>query len=468
MAKKQKSIDKLIEEALVPRAEQPFEVPENWKWVRVKAVLEDMISSNPLHIDNKYFQYIDVDAVDNSKQEIKQVKKLRIEDAPSRARRKVKSNDVIISMVRPYLKNIAKIKGDVEGVIASTAFYVCSPKNGLLTDYLYYYLCSAIATKYLISKTRGDNSPSVKNTDFESMPFPLPPIEEQKRIVKKVELLLSKIDEAKQLIEKAKESFELRRASILNKSIRGFYTKDFREESVRKNEVLKADKFTEKLLEPPFQLPIGWVWVKLEDILKEKKSLSYGILKPGEMDTKGIPMIRVMDIGKGKYNETELFKVSKELNNEYKRTQTEEGDILLAIMATIGRAVVVDKDHKNMNVNRAIAVIKIRNDVNSKFICNVILSPYFQKVFVENKIGSAQSRINLSDLRKFLIPLPPLKEQEKIVEAIEGLNEGENKLDNLIDKLRQLDNLKQSIMYKAFRGELGTSNSSDFPPVNLL
>ncbi|BBP91328.1 hypothetical protein BsIDN1_49460 [Bacillus safensis] len=109
---------------------------------------------------------------------------------------------------------------------------------------MYSYLCSNYATQYLIDHTRGDNSPSVRSTDYEKMPLPLPPVNEQKRIAEKVERLLSKIEEAKQLIEEAKETFELRRAAILDKAFRGELTRKWRGENA---DITTANEWIEQI-----------------------------------------------------------------------------------------------------------------------------------------------------------------------------------------------------------------------------
>ena len=222
----------------------------------------------------------------------------------------------------------------------------------------------------------------------------------------------------------------------------------------------KAKKTTEELLqeallskeEAPYEVPENWIWIELNDILN---SLSYGILKPGDEDLEGIPMIRVLDIDYGKFRDTQLFKVSPELHKEYSRTETEVGDILLAVMATIGRAVVVDEEHSGFNVNRALAVLKLNDKVIPQFVCNLILSPYFQKIFVEKKLGSAQSRINLKDLRTFKIPLPPLNEQKRIVEKLDILLNKVDEAKQIIEEVKKTFELRRTaILDKAFRGEL--------------
>ncbi len=167
---------------------------------------------------------------------------------------------------------------------------------------------------------------------------------------------------------------------------------------------------------PP--LPEGWAWATIEQLLRTDSGLAYGILKPGPEDPHGIPMVRIMDVGEGKMAPTEIMKVAPEVSDQFKRTLLEEGDILLAVMATVGRCVVVPSYLIGANVNRALAVIKPTKFVSSEFLGIALRSPRLQQLFQANKIGSAQPRINLADLRTYSLPLPPRQEQEQIVRIV--------------------------------------------------
>ena len=114
-------------------------------------------------------------------------------------------------------------------------------------------------------------------------------------------------------------------------------------------------------------LPEGWTYATIEQLLRDDGGLSYGILKPGEPDPDGVPMVRVMDIGHGRMNDTEIFKVTRKLSDEFRRTILEQDDIMLAVMATVGRCAIVPTHLVGANVNRALAVLKLTKDVSSKF-----------------------------------------------------------------------------------------------------
>ena len=166
--------------------EIPFDLPDSWSWARGKSVFMPMESTKP----SSDFVYIDVEAVNNRLNIIDKPKKVRIENAPSRATRKLHKNDLLFSMVRPYLKNIALVDDIYKDAIASTGFYVITPSLGYYPIFLYYLMLSNYVVDGLNSFMKGDNSPSINNCHIENYLYPLPPIEEQQRIVEKIEQLM--------------------------------------------------------------------------------------------------------------------------------------------------------------------------------------------------------------------------------------------------------------------------------------
>ena len=167
----------------------PFDLPESWSWTRGMSVFMPMESTKP----SSDFVYIDVDAVNNRLNIIDNPKKVRFENAPSRATRKLHKNDLLFSMVRPYLKNIALVDDTYIDAIASTGFYVITPSLGYYPVFLFYLMLSNYVVDGLNAFMKGDNSPSINNCHIEDYLYPLPPIEEQKRIVNKIEQLFKQL-----------------------------------------------------------------------------------------------------------------------------------------------------------------------------------------------------------------------------------------------------------------------------------
>ena len=172
-------------------------LPQNWTWVKGTNIFLPMKSTKP---KEEQFQYIDIDSIDNKRQIISEVKTLKTSNAPSRATRYTQKNDVIFSMVRPYLRNIAKVNKDK--YIASTGFYVCSPNPRLLySDYCFYLMISDYVVNGLNQFMKGDNSPSINKRHIDKWLFPLPPLAEQHRIVQRIEVLFSHLDKIQTALE---------------------------------------------------------------------------------------------------------------------------------------------------------------------------------------------------------------------------------------------------------------------------
>ena len=164
-------------------------LPNGWCLIQGKSLYKPMKSMKP---KDSVFNYIDIDSINNAKQSIDSVKVVKTENAPSRASRYTQKGDIVFSMVRPYLKNIAIVPAN--DCIASTGFYVCSPSNVAISKYCYYLMISDYTVSGLNQFMKGDNSPSINRGDIDNWLFPLPPLSEQHRIVAKIEELFAQLD----------------------------------------------------------------------------------------------------------------------------------------------------------------------------------------------------------------------------------------------------------------------------------
>ena len=175
--------------APISKDEIPFDIPENWIWCRLGDILAPMQSTTP---KGAFFKYIDIDAIDNSTCRIKAPKMIESKNAPSRASRFTKKGDILFSLVRPYLRNIAKVTEN--DCIASTGFFVCSPII-VNSDFCFFLLTSNYVVDGLNQFMKGDNSPSISSQNLIDFTIPLPPLNEQSRIVTKIEELFSTLDQ---------------------------------------------------------------------------------------------------------------------------------------------------------------------------------------------------------------------------------------------------------------------------------
>lgn len=181
-----------VEQIGVPPEDVPFAIPEKWKWVQLK----NLVDVTKQKIPDKDFLYLDVSGVAPSKKSIQSLSAIKANDAPSRARKIVKEGMVLFSTVRPYfLKTVVAENLDLEKeTIASTAFAIFSCKNELLNKFIWLVLQSPYFLEYVTSCQKGSTYPAITDKLFYSAYVPLPPVEEQRRIVQKVIELLGEVE----------------------------------------------------------------------------------------------------------------------------------------------------------------------------------------------------------------------------------------------------------------------------------
>ena len=168
-------------------SEAPFAIPSSWAWVKGCDIFLPIDNTEP---QGDFFKYIDIDSIDNKNKKVKSPKTIETKNASSRARRPLEYGDVLFSMVRPYLENIALIDETLADCIASTGFFVCRT-NILDSRFLYYLMISPYVVYGLNSFMKGDNSPSIVKDDILNFNYPLPPLQEQKEITQTLDTLFT-------------------------------------------------------------------------------------------------------------------------------------------------------------------------------------------------------------------------------------------------------------------------------------
>ena len=172
--------------------ELQFAAPRGWKWARIRKVTSDRGQMVP----DQDFTYVDVTAINKEVGRIEEAKVTSASEAPSRARKIICQGDVLYSCVRPYLLNIAIVETDISPPpIASTAFAVLNGFGSVLPRYQWIVLRSPFLVTCVEQKMRGQAYPAINDSDFALLPFPLPPLAEQHRIVAKVDELMALCDQ---------------------------------------------------------------------------------------------------------------------------------------------------------------------------------------------------------------------------------------------------------------------------------
>lgn len=433
--KKSKPLPEITEDEI------PFEIPESWEWVRINGI----VCNNGQEKPQCKFSYIDIGSIDNVHQKLNQNENIvEAKDAPSRARKIVKYGDIIYSTVRPYLHNMCIIDKEFSfKPIASTGFAVMSCLGKLYNRYLFFYLMSPTFDNYANASenARGATYPAINDDRLYRAIVPIPPLEEQHRIVAKIEEILPYIDQYDKVYTKL-ETFNKKfpedmKKSILQMAMQGKLVEQRPEEGTadelygqivaEKAQLIKDGKIKkEKPLpeitedEIPFEIPSSWKWVKLNDLCEKIGSGSTPSGGRNIYKEEGIKFLRSQNVYNDGIRYEGIVYISEELNK--KGSIVKAKDILLNITGgSIGRCAVVPDDFDIANINQHVMIIRGVNLDIRFWIHNIIISPYIQSKIMDVQVGVSREGLSAEKLKNFLIPLPPLEEQKRIVAKIEEL-----------------------------------------------
>ena len=480
------SLEEKLRQALVPVDEQPYTIPSNWVWTRYDVLFSD-ISKNEKKIEEKnYLENGEIAIVSQGKDKI------------------VGYSDIL--EVKPYKEELPLIIfGDhtLNVKYIEFPFYIGADGVKVLktTDIIIpkflFYLLNNLKTFSLINTGYRRHYPILKK-----LFFPLSPLNEQKRIVEKLDFLFEKIKRAKEIIEEIKIDIENRKISILDRAFKGTLTSKWRsenkisdvkellksinEEKIKKweEDCLQAEKDGNKkpkkptitevkdmivpVDEQPYKLPDSWVWVRLGDIVEiNPNKIKINIDENELVDF--IPMKNVSE------NSPEIiennFEKFKNLQKGY--SQFIENDILFAkitpCMENGKTAIVSNLKEKIGYGSTEFHVLRSTKIISNKLLYNFLKQQRFRKDAKYNMTGSVGfRRVPTEFMRSYPFPLPPLEEQQEIVRVLDEVLENENKVKELLELEERIDILEKSILHKAFKGELGTQNSSDESAMELL
>lgn len=201
---KDKKLKKEKELPPIKPEEIPFEIPEDWVWCRLGEVIEyttNLDIQKYLPADT-IINYVDIDAIDNENQTIREVKRKKVSELSTRARRVLKKGYIAYSSVRPYLKNIAIIDNELENYIGSTGLNVFKTVY-VKTEFVFYFLLSPYINNRFKEMMSGFNSPSITNEQFEKTLIPIPPLSIQNQIVAKLDGLMKTCDDLENSIKQS-------------------------------------------------------------------------------------------------------------------------------------------------------------------------------------------------------------------------------------------------------------------------
>ena len=448
------TIEERLQQAFVPAEEQPYEVPENWVWVRLGAVcgfergitfpssakqnerddenipclrtanVQDELELNDLIYVNKKYYKNNIDKL-------------------------IRKNDIIMSTANSReLVGKTSFVYKVEYPMIFGGFVMALRANKLLSKFLFYYL----RLEFLLGRFRGESTQTTNIANISSSvlgeyTFPLPPLSEQQRIVERIEELFAKLDEAKERLQEVVDSFAVRKAAILHKAFTGELTKQWRRENGVSDE--------------------SWEEKTIGEICS---SLKYGTSKKSSDDGE-VVVLRMGNLQNGEIDWSNLSYTSDE--EDIKKYLLKSGDVLFNRTNSpelVGKTSIYRGEMPAIYAGYLIKLDYEKNIVVGDYLNYYLNSSKAKEYYMQVKTdGVSQSNINAKKIGEFEIPLPTLSEQHEIVRLINDLLARERSAQQAAEQaLASIDLMKKSILARAFRGELGTNKASEASALELL
>lgn len=433
-----------LESTPIAEDEKPFEIPESWEWCRLGEILSKLTdgSHNPPPNSGSGYPVISAMNVKNGEITFDNVQRFVTESdfQKENSRTNITRGDIIMGIIGGSIGNIAIYTHDVK-VIAQRSIAIM--KSLIDLKYTVFYLQSSFCQNQLTGNSSGSAQGGVYLGTLGKLLIPLPPLTEQHRIVEKIEELMPLVEEydkAQSELDKLNESLpEQLKKSILQQAIMGKLVPQDpndepasellkrihkeKESLVKSGALKKKDLITTPISddEKPFDIPESWEWVRLADLFN---IVSARRVHQKDWRSNGVPFYRTREIGwlaENKDVQTELF-IDESLYAELSKTGCPKvNDIMMTAVGTIGKTYVVKEDDKFYYKDASVLCFENFSKVCPQFFCYLFSSSYFKEMASEEAMGTTVATITMVRANKYIIPLPPLSEQHRIVAKIEEL-----------------------------------------------
>jgi type I restriction enzyme S subunit len=401
------------------------------------------------------------------------------------------NGDILFAKITPCMENgkIAVVDNLKNGIgFGSTEFHVIRLlSRDISRKILFYYLLQDGFRKDAQRNMTGSAGQlRVPTRYIQNVVIPIPPLNEQHRIVAKVEELFSRLDAGMESLRKVKAQLKRYYQAVLKYAFEGKLTEEWRKthkqeleptttlleritqerkKNVKRryNELLSTDvSDLPKLIE-------GWAWARLSDICNVKGRVGWRGYMKSDLRDEGPFVIGATHLtDKWKVNLTNPVFISTEKYRESPEIMVNHGDVIVAQRGSIGKLALVDFDLGEATINPCVLLLKdIR--INNKFLLYLLASPAYQDSLLKGNTSTTTPMITQEFLRNMVIPVASLTEQGKIVEDIECFLSVANAVENIVNQsLKQTEKMRQSILKKAFEGKLLPQDPTDESAENLL
>lgn len=396
-------------------------LPQDWNLRPLKYVAAVNARTLPETTDPDYeFRYVDIGAVGRGCL-VEEPEVMRFGDAPSRARRVIRRHDTLVSTVRTYLRAVAHFDPTNGDLVASTGFAVLSPRRDVHPRFLYYWTASDPFIEEVVACSTGVSYPAVSASDVETLPVALPPLEAQKRIASFLDIETTRIDTLIARNERVRGLLGERRDSLL---------------SVHCWQTVEGPR------------------VPLEALVDSGRPIRYGIVLPGPKVDEGVPLIKGGDVHDQALGQGTNSKVAYSIEERHPKSRVREGDLVFTIRGSYGDVAQVPPNLDGANITQDVARIAPRS-VDPDWLLLVLQAPEARSYADRVARGATIRGVNIEDLRKLRVPVPPLVEQRQGVSEMRWILNRLDELDGRVEReMALLRERRQALITAAVTGQL--------------
>ena len=427
------------------------ELPNGWETTAIDDIVAPITQRTPDEAEQ--FTYIDIASIDRETKAISEPQCLLGKDAPSRARKEVQIGDVLVSMTRPNLNAVALVGSELNGAIASTGFDVLRPVE-IDSRWLFAHTRSKAFIDAMSALVQGALYPAVKSADVRSFEIPLPPLNEQKRIADKLDRLLARVDAAKARLDKIPPLLKRLRQAILAAATSGGLTEEWRghEEDERNG------------------IPGSWALRKIGEVgrvqLGRQRSPKF---HSGENMR---PYLRVQNVYEDRIDLEDVMEMDFP-GEDFERYRLHNGDILLNEGQSpefLGRPAMYRAELEGVCFTNTLIRFQAGEGVKPEFALLVFRHHMHSGRYrAEGNITTNIAHLGAGRFADVEFPLPPIEEQNEIIRLTTELFAIADRIEAQYRAARtRVDRLTQSLLVKAFRGELVPQDPNDEPAAALL
>ena len=414
----------------------------DWEVVPLRAVTEKRETRNPRKTPDETFKYIDVSSVSNETYRVQSWKEYRGHEAPSRARKVVEARDTIFATVRPYLRNIAQVPSHLDNEICSTGFCVIRAKPGKADpDYLFYVALSDAFVARIVAQQRGSSYPAVSDKVVLGELIPLPPLPEQHRIAHVLSTIQRAIAAQDDLIAAARE--------VKRSLMQRLFTYGPGPEPTPTKETEVGE------------VPEHWEVVRFQDWTTLVTKGSSPKWQGFDYCKEGVAFVRSQNVRLGILDLTDMAYLPEEFNQKHRTSMIRKDDLLINIVgASIGRAALADERLEGANLNQAVALVRLKKDVDPRFAMHFLLTESGLHQIHRQKKEIARANVSLQDIKNFFLPFAPLQEQREITHILQTTD---RKIEAEEQRKAALQELFKSTLHQLMTGQVRVRELVEVP-----